>query len=151
MTYRSISYVPALYKIFDEILVNAADNLQRDKNMNTIKVEIDSKQKRIKVWNNGKGLPIQIHKEHKVFVPELVFGHLLTSDNYDDTEKKVTGGRNGFGAKLTNIFSKKFIVETADSSVKKLFRQEWRNNMSEKDDEVISNFPHSADYPEVTF
>merc|ERR1719188_2426426 len=93
MEYRGIQYVPALYKIFDEILVNAADNLQRDKNMNTLKVEIDKKGKRIKVWNNGKGLPIQIHKTHKVFVPELVFGHLLTSDNYDDSEKKVTGGR----------------------------------------------------------
>ena len=97
MEYRSISYVPALYKIFDEILVNAADNLQRDKSMNSIQVDIDTKQMRIKVRNNGRGLPIQIHKDHKVYVPELVFGHLLTSDNYDDSEKKVTGGRNGFG------------------------------------------------------
>jgi DNA topoisomerase-2 len=63
MVYRSISYVPALYKIFDEILVNAADNLQRGGSMTAIKVEIDTKQKRIKVWNNGKGLPIQIHKK----------------------------------------------------------------------------------------
>ncbi len=50
-----------------------------------------------------------------MYVPEMVFGHLLTSSNYDDLEKKVTGGRNGYGAKLTNIYSKKFIVETADS------------------------------------
>merc|ERR1719262_214225 len=121
MDYRSITYVPALYKIFDEILVNSADNLQRDKSMNNIKVEIDPKQKRIKVSNNGKGLPIQIHKQHKVYVPELVFGHLLTSDNYDDSEKKVTGGRNGFGAKLTNIFSTRIIVETANRG--KLYHQ----------------------------
>merc|ERR1719515_697766 len=127
MQCRSISYVPALYKIFDEILVNAADNLQRDTSMSTIKVEIDTKQGRIKVYNNGKGLPIQIHKEHKVFVPELVFGHLLTSDNYDDTEKKVTGGRNGFGAKLTNIFSNKFIIETAGKKAGKKFMQVFEN------------------------
>ena len=38
---RDITYVPGLYKIFDEIIVNAADNKQRDKNMNTIKVNID--------------------------------------------------------------------------------------------------------------
>mmetsp|Transcript_62327 Transcript_62327/g.123165 ORF Transcript_62327/g.123165 Transcript_62327/m.123165 type:complete len:258 (+) Transcript_62327:50-823(+) len=130
MECRSISYVPALYKIFDEILVNAADNLQRDKNMNAIHIEIDVKQGRIKVYNNGRGLPIQIHKEHKVYIPELVFGHLLTSDNYDDSEKKVTGGRNGFGAKLTNIFSTKFIVETAGKG--KLYRQQWNSNMSRK-------------------
>merc|ERR1740129_1799407 len=114
MEQQDISYVPALYKIFDEILVNAADNLQRPNSGTTeIRVEIDPKHKRIKVWNNGKGIPIQIHKKHKVFVPELVFGHLLTSDNYDDSEKKVTGGRNGFGAKLTNVFSRRFIIETA--------------------------------------
>lgn len=130
MEFKSISYVPALYKIFDEILVNASDNLQRDSSMSTIKVEIDPKQGRIKVLNNGKGLPIQIHKLHKVFVPELVFGHLLTSDNYDDTEKKVTGGRNGFGAKLTNIFSTRFIVETAGKGKK--YRQQWNSNMSRK-------------------
>merc|ERR1719487_3011538 len=93
-------------------------------------VEIDAKQKRIKVWNNGRGLPIQVHKEHKVYVPELVFGHLLTSDNYDDSEKKVTGGRNGFGAKLTNIFSSRFIVTTCDKGKK--YEQQWTSNMSRK-------------------
>mmetsp|Transcript_86709 Transcript_86709/g.135717 ORF Transcript_86709/g.135717 Transcript_86709/m.135717 type:complete len:1216 (-) Transcript_86709:139-3786(-) len=138
MEYRSISYVPALYKIFDEILVNAADNLQRDTSMNTIKVEIDTKQGRIKVYNNGKGLPIQIHKTHKVFVPELVFGHLLTSDNYDDNEKKVTGGRNGFGAKLTNIFSTKFVVETAGKGKK--YHQQWNSNMSRKSKPEIKSY-----------
>merc|ERR1719157_255432 len=98
--------------------------------MTFIKVEIDSKQKRIKVTNNGRGLPIAIHKEHKVYVPELVFGHLLTSDNYDDSEKKVTGGRNGYGAKLTNIFSKKFKIETCDKN--KRYSQEWTDNMKKK-------------------
>ena len=93
-------------------MVNAADNIQRDKKTNTIKVNIDQKQNRITVWNNGKGIPIEVHKEHGCYVPELVFGHLLTSSNYDDKQKKVTGGRNGYGAKLTNIFSKRFTVET---------------------------------------
>jgi len=148
MEFRSISYVPALYKIFDEILVNAADNLRRDKSMNNIQVEIDTKQKRIKVRNNGKGLPIQIHKTHKVYVPELVFGHLLTSDNYNDSEKKVTGGRNGFGAKLTNIFSNKFIVETAGHG--KRYRQQWTTNMGRKGKPEISKYS-GEDYTSVEF
>ena len=59
------------------------------------------------------------HDKEKMWVVELVFGHLLTSSNYDDNEKKITGGRNGLGAKLTNIFSKEFKVETVDSSKKK--------------------------------
>ena len=100
-------------------MVNAADNIQRDKKTTTIKVTIDQKQNRISVWNNGKGIPIEMHKVHGCYVPELVFGHLLTSSNYDDKQKKVTGGRNGYGAKLTNIFSKRFTVETQDSKKKK--------------------------------
>ena len=114
-TSKKIEYVPAFYKIFDEILVNAADNYQRDRKMNKIKVTIDTENCYVSVWNNGRGIPVQIHKEHGIYVPEMIFGHLLTSSNYDDTQKKVTGGRNGYGAKLTNIFSKKFIIETADN------------------------------------
>jgi len=148
MEQKNISYVPALYKIFDEILVNAADNLQRCSKMTCIKVDIDAKQGRIKVLNNGRGLPIQIHKEHKVYVPELVFGHLLTSDNYDDSEKKVTGGRNGFGAKLTNIFSNKFIVQT--SSKGKVYTQTWTTNMQRKGKPEIKR--HSGeDFTSIEF
>lgn len=77
----------------------------------------------VSIWNNGKGIPIEVHKEQNVYVPTLIFGQLLTSSNYDDTERKVTGGRNGFGAKLCNIFSSKFIVETACSDYGKRFKQ----------------------------
>ena len=89
MTQREIEYVPGLYKIFDEILVNAADNKQRDKSMNTIKVVIDVEKGEISVWNNGKGIPVVEHKEYGVFVPELIFGTLLTSSNYNDDQQKV--------------------------------------------------------------
>lgn len=61
----------------------------------------------------------------------MIFGHLLTSSNYDDDEKKVTGGRNGYGAKLCNIFSTEFTLETADKSTKKKYVQTWTNNMSQ--------------------
>jgi len=74
--------------------------------MNKIKITINEKKGEVTVWNNGKGLPVTMHEKEKVYIPELVFGHMLTSSNYDDNEQKVTGGRNGYGAKLTNIFSK---------------------------------------------
>ena len=63
---RDVSYVPGLYKIFDEILVNAADNKQNDKNMDTIKVTVDREKGEISVWNNGKGIPIEIHEVSKL-------------------------------------------------------------------------------------
>ena len=111
---RTISFVPGLYKIFDEILVNAADHKQRDtKGMTQLRVEVDRTTGRISVHNNGKGIPVEMHKEHGVYVPELIFGHLLSGSNFDDGQKKVTGGRNGFGAKLTNIFSLEFTIETS--------------------------------------
>uniref|UniRef100_A0A3Q2X055 DNA topoisomerase 2 n=1 Tax=Haplochromis burtoni TaxID=8153 RepID=A0A3Q2X055_HAPBU len=123
MNQREITYVPGLYKIFDEILVNAADNKQRDKNMTAIKITIDPESNTISIWNNGKGIPVVEHKDEKMYVPALIFGHLLTSSNYDDEEKKVTGGRNGYGAKLCNIFSTKFTVETACKEYRHSFKQ----------------------------
>ena len=70
-----------------------------------------------------------MHKEEKVYVPELIFGHLLAGSNFDDTEERMGGGRNGLGAKLTNIFSTKFVVETADG--KKKYKQVFKDNMEE--------------------
>lgn len=77
----------------------------------------------ISIWNNGQGIPVVMHKDEKMFVPTMIFGHLLTSSNYNDEEEKVTGGRNGYGAKLCNIFSTKFTVETSTKEYKKAFKQ----------------------------
>lgn len=150
MNLREITYVPGLYKIFDEILVNAADNKQRDKNMNSIKITIDPESNTISIWNNGKGIPVVEHKDEKMYVPALIFGHLLTSSNYDDEEKKVTGGRNGYGAKLCNIFSTKFTVETACREYKHSFKQTWQNNMTKTSDAKIKHFD-GDDFTCVTF
>ncbi|GES91633.1 DNA topoisomerase II [Rhizophagus clarus] len=151
MVYRDVTYVPGLYKIIDEILVNSADNKIRDPTMDTIKVDIDVKSGTISIYNNGNGIPVEIHKEENVYVPELIFGHLLTSSNYNDNEKKVTGGRNGYGAKLTNIFSTEFIIETVDSSAGKKYRQIFRDNMSVKESPKISSYSKKEEYTMVTF
>ncbi|KAM9296239.1 DNA topoisomerase 2-alpha [Gastrophryne carolinensis] len=147
---REVTFVPGLYKIFDEILVNAADNKQRDPTMSCIKVTIDPENNTVSVWNNGKGIPVVEHKVEKVFVPALIFGQLLTSSNYDDDQKKVTGGRNGYGAKLCNIFSTKFTVETACKEYKKVFKQSWTNNMSNTTEPKIKAFD-GEDYTCITF
>ena len=94
MENRKVSFVPGLYKIFDEILVNAADNKQRDKNMNELRVEVSREDGVISVKNNGRGISVEMHEKEGIWIPEMIFGHLLTSSNYDDDEAKVTGGRN---------------------------------------------------------
>jgi len=100
-------------------------------------------------------VPIVMHKDHKVYVPELIFGNLLTSSNYDDGEKKVTGGRNGYGAKLANIFSSKFIVETVDSRQGLHYRQVFRDNMGTKEEPEITSTSKckkgSGDFTRITF
>lgn len=150
MVQKQIEYVPGLYKIFDEILVNAADNKQRDKKMDCIKVDINPEENIISVWNNGQGIPVAMHKDEKMYVPTMIFGHLLTSSNYNDEEEKVTGGRNGYGAKLCNIFSNKFIVETATKEYKNQFKQTWGSNMSKASEPKIKPF-FGEDYTKITF
>ena len=127
---RECSYVPGLYKIFDEILVNAADQKTRDPlHLTNIRVDIDVNEGIISVFNDGAGIPVQIHREENVYLPELLLGHLLTGSNFDDSVAKVTGGRNGYGAKLANIFSELFVVETYDETTGLYYKQRWDNHM----------------------
>ncbi|CAH6723755.1 DNA topoisomerase 2 [[Candida] jaroonii] len=151
MVYKEVSIVPGLYKIFDEILVNAADNKIRDPTMKNIKVKIDPENNLIEVMNDGKGIPVEIHEKEKIYIPELIFGNLLTSSNYDDDEKKVTGGRNGYGAKLCNIFSTEFQLETADASHEKNYKQLWSKNMSVVQKPKITKMKSSKEFTRITF
>jgi len=128
---ETINYVPGLFKIFDEILVNARDQTVRDKTCKNININIDKTTGEISVSNDGVSIPIEMHNTYKIYVPEFIFSRLLSSQNYD-TKGKQVGGKNGYGAKLANIYSKKFIVHIigVDSSNKKLeYKQEFRNNM----------------------
>lgn len=151
MEEKDVSIVPGLFKIFDEILVNAADNKVRDASMKRIYVTINAEENLIEVKNDGKGIPIEIHEKEKIYIPELIFGHLLTSSNYDDNEKKVTGGRNGYGAKLCNIFSTEFTIETADPTSGKKYVQRWENNMSVCQPPKITSFKSGNSYTKVSF
>ncbi|KAJ0178117.1 hypothetical protein K1T71_005940 [Dendrolimus kikuchii] len=151
MVQRELTFVPGLYKIYDEILVNAADNKQRDSKMDVIRIEINQEQNTISVYNNGCGIPVVMHKEEKMFVPTMIFGHLLTSSNYNDEEEKVTGGRNGYGAKLCNIFSTKFTVETASKQYKKHFKQTWGSNMTKASEPKVKESGKDDDFTKVTF
>ena len=145
-----VKYSPGFVQIFEEILVNALDHQTDPKhNVTQIKVDFDLETNQISVWNNGSGIPVLTHPEHKLYIPDMIFGHLLTSTNYDDTQKRVTGGRNGFGAKLTNIFSKKFRVDTVCAGKK--FSKEWTNNMLESTDAKITENIKGADYTRIIY
>ena len=139
---------PAMLKIFDEILVNAFDEHMRDSKMNTIDVKID--EDRITVSNN-KCIPVIVHPKEKVYVPELIFGHLLTSSNYDDSKDRYTGGRNGYGAKLTNVFSKEFTVTSKDPENGVEYTQRWKNNMSVCEKPKMKKYTKKTGWLSVSF
>uniref|UniRef100_A0A6C0EI32 DNA topoisomerase (ATP-hydrolyzing) n=1 Tax=viral metagenome TaxID=1070528 RepID=A0A6C0EI32_9ZZZZ len=149
------SYCPAFYKCFDELLVNAFDHSKRQlskiKSGNTlavkvtnIKIEINVEKGYISVYNDGDGIDIEIIPEYDIYPPELIFGTLLTSTNYNDEEKREWGGRNGYGAKLANIFSKQMDIETVDKNRGKKLCQTFRDNMSVKETAVISKCSTNA-------
>lgn len=153
MAKRKITYVPGLYKIFDEILVNAADNKQADdgdNKMTYIKVTVDREAGEISVENNGKGIPVVMHATEGIYIPHMIFGHLLTGSNYDDNEKKTVGGRNGYGAKLCNVFSTEFSVEVQDSENGKRYKQVWTDNMTNAGKPKITS-NKTSNFVKITF
>ena len=126
---ESMKYTPAFLKMFDEIAVNAADNTVRHDNTKNIRFVFDKENHTISVYNDGTVPPIQKHPVHKSYVPSMIFGELLTSNNYNDNEERTTGGRNGFGAKLTNMFSTRFTVDMVSGPDNREFHQTWTGNM----------------------
>jgi DNA topoisomerase II len=143
MVKKNITYVPGFYKIYDEIVVNALDQVTRLKeeakkgelenirHVKTIKFNIDRKSGYIEIENDGDGIDIDtLPEQGGIYIPQMIFGELLTSSNYtDESVEKLVGGKNGLGSKLTNIFSLEFTVETVDHRRKKIFTQTWKDNM----------------------
>jgi DNA topoisomerase-2 len=150
LTRRNITYIPGLYKLFDEGMVNMRDHVVRQAQavadgkpdalpVTTLEVEIDPADGTIHMTNDGNGIDVAQHPEHKLWIPEMIFGHLRTSTNYDENKKeKIVGGKNGFGFKLVLIWSVWGRVETVDHVRGLKYIQEFRNNLSEIAPPVIT-------------
>ena len=136
---KSIHYVPGLFKLFDEGIVNCRDHVVRmqskvDSGVENalpvthidICIEADGS---ITMVNDGNG--IDVAQKDGVWIPELVFGHLRTSTNYNKEEKKIVGGKNGFGFKLVLIWSTYGRIETVDHIRGLKYVQEYKNNLDE--------------------
>ena len=150
--HKEISMVEGLYKIIDEIITNASDHHYNTKGLrgklacNEVRVLMNAQE--IAVWNNGRGIPIEVHAVEQMYVPQMIFGNLGTSSNY--TEERKTGGKNGLGAKLTNIFSKRFTVETVSAG--KRYVQHFEENMSITHPPVITALKKpTAEYTRIIF
>ena len=138
---KNIKYIPGLFKLFDEGIVNCRDHVVRmqqaiangqDNCLPVTSIDISIQEDgTIIMINDGNGIDVAEHPEHKIWIPEMIFGHLRTSTNYDKTEKKIVGGKNGFGFKLVLIWSTCGSIETIDHIRGLKYRQEFNNNLDE--------------------
>lgn len=131
---RKVTYNPAFLKIFDEIVSNSVDEHRRNPKLNEIKVTVDQEAGTVTVWDNG-GIPVVKHAEYDEWVPEMIFSNLKAGSNFNDDEERLVAGTNGVGSTLTNIFSKRFRIRTADR--KHAFQQTFSSNMRERSEPKV--------------
>ena len=128
------NFNPGFYKLFDELLVNAHDHvvrLRQKKSANPVKsIDISVENNTITIKNDGESIDVEKHPEYGVYIPQMIFGELLTSTNYDKEEKKLVGGKNGYGVKLVNIFAKQLKVTVVDGVRELKYVQTFEDNMS---------------------
>ena len=155
---KTIEYIPGLYKLFDEGIVNCRDHVIRminseatDKKLvSTIEINVEQNGE-ITMMNDGNGIDIAKHPEFDIWIPEMVFGHLRTSTNYDKEEKKIVGGKNGFGFKLVLIWSSYGRIETIDHIRGLKYIQEFKNNLNEICPPVITKVKTTKPYTKISF
>ena len=159
---REIHYIPGLYKLFDEGAVNSRDHYVRqaqainDSKPNALPVsciEFDiSEDGTITITNDGNGIDVAQHPDHKLWIPEMIFGHLRTSTNYDENKKeKIVGGKNGFGFKLVLIWSSWGQIETVDHIRGLKYIQEFKKNLDEICPPKITKATTTKPYTKVSF
>lgn len=146
----SPAYSEGLWRIFLEPVSNVIDNVWRSRQagIECKKIRVDiSEDGVITIWNDGMFIPIEIHSDG-VYNPQLIFGNLLTSSNYDDDEERLSSGRNGLGVKLTNVFSSFFTIECGDQE--SVYVQTWKDHMREVGAPVIKK-KKNAGYTRLHF
>lgn len=134
---------PGFYKLIDELLVNAHDHVVRLRTRNSgnpvKKITIAYDKYHVYIENDGEPIDVVQHPEHKVWVPQMIFAELLTSTNYDADEKKLVGGKNGYGVKLVNIFAKQLHVMVTDAPRKLIYDQTYSLNMTRISEPLVKS------------
>lgn len=159
----TFTHIPALYKLVDEGLVNMRDHVIRQAQaikdgkpnalpVTSIEVEVDAATGTITMTNDGNGIDIAQHPEHKMWIPEMIFGHLRTSTNYaEDKKEKIVGGKNGFGFKLVLVWSTWGSVETVDHVRGLKYTQEFKANLTEICAPKITKCTSKKPYTRISF
>ena len=158
IVYKTIEYIPGLYKLFDEGIVNCRDHVIRmiqsplldKKFVSSIEIQVQD-DGTIIMENDGNGIDVAKHPEYDLWIPEMIFGHLRTSTNYNKEEKKIVGGKNGFGFKLVLIWSTYGKIETIDHVRGLKYVQEFKDNLNEICEPTITKVKSGKPYTKITF
>lgn len=152
MVPATITLPQGVERLFLEIVSNAGDNSARSWNsgLDPGPIDVRMDRKTIVVRNGGTPIPVEVHPQYGIWVPQMIFGTLLTSSNYDKTVIRMGCGRNGYGAKLVNIFSKLFTVEVGDPIRKLKYTQVWQNNMDVRREPTIVPYEGPA-YVQIAY
>jgi DNA topoisomerase-2 len=141
MERREITYIPAFIKIFSEILDNSIDEHKRaPETLDSIRVDFHDDGS-ISIFDNGRGIPVQIHEQTGQYIAETIFSNLRAGSNFNDDVDQQLIGTNGIGATLCNILSSNFKIESCDG--KQLFKQEFWNGLRERSNPKITNYAKS--------
>lgn len=155
-----LDWQPCAYKVVDEILQNAADRVAKDASMKSIYVAINSTSGVVTVTNDGSGIPVVIPDPAEFpeappgqYWPTIMFSKTQAGGNLLEVEGEAhhAGGRNGVGAKATNLLSSWFQVTVGDPVNRKRFVQQWRRGMNEVCAPVISSYTRKTGFVEVAF
>jgi len=150
MQLKTLTLNPGLLNLFYEGVVNCSDHTQRKLASPVTYISAAVSEGVITLENDGDGIDVALHPEHGVYIPELIFAHLRTSTNYDPSEKKIVGGKNGFGVKLVLIWSTEATVETVDATRQLKYTQTFRDNLGVIEPPVIKPCKKKP-YTRITF
>ncbi len=108
---RDITWVPALFTAYREIVDNAIDEIIEHGFGDSLDIAYNEETLTFKIKDNGRGIPISVHPETGMYQATMALSQTKSGRNFDDATRGATRGVNGVGASIVNFCSEWFQVD----------------------------------------